>query len=84
MAEPSDLKTIMEALKNLQEAVQANAQMTEANAKAIAGLTADRTSTFGPKSGFGEHHNDRPPQFQKMDFPRHDGKTDPLIFINRW
>ena len=31
----------------------------------------------------GQHHMDRPPRFQKMDFPRFDGKSDPLIFINR-
>jgi hypothetical protein len=34
-------------------------------------------------SGTGEHHNDRPPRFQKMDFPKFDGKSDPLAFINR-
>jgi len=26
---------------------------------------------------------DRPPKFQKWDFPRFDGKTDPLLFINK-
>jgi hypothetical protein len=31
----------------------------------------------------GPHHTDRPPRFQKMDFPRFDGKSNPLIFINR-
>jgi hypothetical protein len=31
----------------------------------------------------GQHHTDRPPWFQKLDFPRYDGKSDPLIFINR-
>ena len=31
----------------------------------------------------GDHRIDRPPRFQKMDFPRYDGKSDPLIFINR-
>jgi hypothetical protein len=31
----------------------------------------------------GEHFQDRPPRFQKMDFPRFDGKSDPLVFINR-
>lgn len=34
-------------------------------------------------SGFGEHHGDRPPRLQKMDFPKFDGKSDPLAFINR-
>jgi hypothetical protein len=31
----------------------------------------------------GQHHTDRPPRFQKMDFSCFDGKSDPLIFINR-
>jgi hypothetical protein len=31
----------------------------------------------------GQHHHDRPPRFQKLDFPRYDGKSDPLIFSNR-
>ena len=26
---------------------------------------------------------DRPPRFQKLDFPRYDGKSDPLLFVNR-
>jgi hypothetical protein len=39
------------------------------------------SSPRGPHGG--EHHNDRPPRFQKMDFPKFDGKSDPLAFINR-
>jgi hypothetical protein len=31
----------------------------------------------------GPHDLDRPPRFQKLDFPRYDGKTDPLLFINK-
>jgi hypothetical protein len=33
--------------------------------------------------GYGDHHGDRPPRFQKLDFPKFDGKSDPLAFINR-
>jgi hypothetical protein len=29
------------------------------------------------------HDLDRPPRFQKLDFPRYDDKTDPLLFINK-
>jgi hypothetical protein len=29
------------------------------------------------------NRNKLPPRFQKMDFPRYDGKSDPLIFVNR-
>jgi hypothetical protein len=76
MGDSNDFKAFAEALKSLQASVAANAQ-------AIASLTADRTSASGHKIGYGEHHGDRPPRFQKLDFPRYDGKTDPLIFINR-
>ena len=59
----------------------------EANAQAIQRLDATRPSSGGSSSsahsGSGEHHQDRPPRFQKLDFPRYDGKSDPLIFINR-
>jgi hypothetical protein len=41
------------------------------------------TSSSGTsRASDGQHHNDRPPRFQKLDFPRYDGKSDPLIFIN--
>jgi hypothetical protein len=77
-----DIRTTLEKItaniQSLQTAVAANAA-------AIQTLTTDRTlsSSNGPRPGTGEHHNDRPLQFQKMDFPRYDGKSDPLSFINR-
>jgi hypothetical protein len=74
-----DLKTTIE---NLAKAVQALQAATEANAKAIQALSTDRSSSAGHRQPTGEHHNERPPRFQKMDFPRYDGKSDPLIFIN--
>ena len=61
MGDAADLKSLAEALKTLQESIAANAQ-------AIAALTSDRTSSSGTKPGSGEHHNDWPPKFQKMDF----------------
>ena len=39
------------------------------------------SESSGPTTG--EYHNDRPPRFQKMDFPKFNGKSDPLAFINR-
>jgi hypothetical protein len=75
-----DLKSTVEKLAAAVQTLQAT---VEANAKAIQTLSSDRTSTSGGKSATGEHHMDRPPKFQKMDFPRYDGKSDPLIFINR-
>jgi hypothetical protein len=45
---------------------------------------APPTSTSGFRNTHsGEHHSVRPPRFQKMDFPKFDGKFDPLTFINR-
>jgi hypothetical protein len=41
------------------------------------------SGSSGPGGGSGEHHSDRPPRFQKLDFPKFDGKSDPLEFINR-
>ena len=75
-----DLKTTVESLVASVKALQATA---EANTKAIADLAADRLAGSNSKQPFGEHHNDRPPRFQKMDFPRYDGKSDPLIFLNK-
>jgi hypothetical protein len=81
MGDHGDLKatldTLAEALKTLQASVEANSQ-------AIQRLSADASaSSFGTKGSMGEHHQDQPPRFQKLDFPRYDGKSDPLIFINR-
>jgi len=72
----NDLKATVDSLTNAMKTLHATIE-------AIASLTSDRTSSSSSKPGSGEHHNDRPPKFQKMDFPRYDGKTDPLIFINR-
>jgi hypothetical protein len=73
----STLETLMANMQTLQSAVQANAAAIQA--------LADRSSSSsnGPRPNTGEHHTDRPTRFQKMDFPRYDGKSDPLIFINR-
>jgi hypothetical protein len=34
-------------------------------------------------SRFTELQGERPPRFQKLDFPKFDGKSDPLAFLNR-
>jgi hypothetical protein len=74
-----DLKTTVE---NLAKAVQTLLAIAEANAKAIQALTTEPSSSAGHRQPPGEHHNDYPSRFQKMDFSRYDGKSDPLIFIN--
>jgi hypothetical protein len=43
---------------------------------------ASSSGSLGSTSGAGAH-TDRPSRFQKMDFLKFDGKTDPLIFVNR-
>jgi len=80
MGDNGDLKATLDTLTAAVKTLQAS---VEANSKAIQYLSTERSSSSGTKPGFGEHHNDRPPKFQKMDFPRYDGKSDPLIFINR-
>jgi hypothetical protein len=46
----------------------------------------DRSSfseTGGGGRTDGQRDLDRPPKFQKLDFPRFDGKSDPMLFINK-
>ncbi|XP_066390972.1 uncharacterized protein [Miscanthus floridulus] len=72
----STVESLAKAVQNLQATV-------EANATAITALSTDRSSSSGSKHAEGVPPVDRPPKFQKMDFPRYDGKSDPLIFLNR-
>jgi hypothetical protein len=74
----STLETLMANMQTLQSAVQANAAAIQALAD------HSSSSSNGPRSNTDEHHHtNRPPRLQKMDFPHYDGKSDPLIFINR-
>ena len=76
-----DLKASLEALATSVALMQ---KSIEANAKAIVDLSIAGSSTSGarPRSG-GEHHQDRPPKHWRPEFPHYDGKSDPLIFLNR-
>jgi FtsZ-binding cell division protein ZapB len=52
----------------------------------VESLKKDKASSASPSSSDGnddQHHLDRPPRFQKIDFPRFDGKSDPMLFVNR-
>jgi hypothetical protein len=76
MSEPTtaDLAKMIESLTT----TVTNLQTT------VAALQKEKSSSSDTGGGNdGRHFNDRPPRFQKMDFPRYDGKSDPLIFINR-
>ncbi|XP_037410060.1 uncharacterized protein LOC119272760 [Triticum dicoccoides] len=77
MAEPTtaDLATMIEALTATVASLQTS----------VAALQKDKSTSSSSAAGAhdGQHHNDRPPRFQKMDFPKFDGKSDPLAFLNR-
>jgi hypothetical protein len=75
-----DLKASIKALTKNVAAMQ---KFIEANAKAIADLSLYSSSSAGTRWGFGEHHQDRPPKHWRPEFPHYDGKSDPLIFINK-
>lgn len=77
-----DLKASIEALTKNMELMQ---KQIEANAKAIHDLSLANSSSSasGGRPGSGEHHQDRPPKHWRSEFPRYDGKSDPLIFINK-
>lgn len=51
--------------------------------KLKASVTTLQQASSSTTKSISEHHNNRPPRFQKMDFPKYDGKSDPLAFINR-
>lgn len=86
-SDQDDLKSLIFSLsknvKNLQVMVEGNAQLAiQCQEKQ---LPASSLMSFGgaPKQT-DECANNRPPRFQKMDFPKYDGKSDPLLaFINR-
>jgi hypothetical protein len=50
-------------------------------------MKKDKMSSLGaqvPGGGLDEQHNiNRPPRFQKMDFPHFDDRSDLLFFVNR-
>jgi hypothetical protein len=74
MAEPSnaDLAKLIETLTGNISTLQAD----------VESLKTDKDKSSSSNND-GQHHTDRPPKFQKLDFPKYDGKSDPLIFINR-
>jgi hypothetical protein len=81
MGDNGDLKPTLEAIAKALTALQASSEATTA---ALQALVSERSSSSsGSKTMIGDHHNDRPPKHWRPEFPRYDGKTDPLIFINR-
>jgi hypothetical protein len=79
MVEPTiaDLAKLIEGLTGQITTMQADIHTMKAEK---AQSSSDSSRGGGPD---GQHHTDRPPRFQKLDFPRYDGKSDPLVFTNR-
>jgi hypothetical protein len=91
MAEPSmsELAALIHTLTTKVDNIQAEVANVK---KMVAGIQtkvdglqpgASSSGPSGATPGSGEHYSDRPPRFQKMDFLKFDGKSDPLAFINR-
>jgi hypothetical protein len=78
MGDPT-IADVMEMLKSItteMKTMKADmAAMQEKSASSRSGDVGGRLE--GPRD------LDRPPRFQKLDFPRYDGKTDPMLFINK-
>jgi hypothetical protein len=77
MADPT-LADVVSMLRAL------NANLMAVKAELV-GLT-DKSALTSDKGGgrpVGHRDLDRPPRFHKLDFPRYDGKSDPLLFVNK-
>ena len=69
----------MEALQSLtMKMTTMEAEMASMKEKSSSSAAAD-----GGVRREGPRDLDRPPKFQKLDFPRYDGKADPMLFINK-
>jgi hypothetical protein len=71
-----DLATIIEKLVGTMSVLQNDVESLKKD-------KAPSSSPSGSGGHDGQHHIDRPPRFQKIDFPRFDGKSDPMLFVNR-
>jgi hypothetical protein len=78
MGDPT-ITDVMEMLKSLATEMKTmKADMTAMQEKSASSSDRDVGGCLeGPRD------LDRPPRFQKLDFPRYDGKTDPMLFINK-
>jgi hypothetical protein len=80
MAKPTmaNLAKLIQTLTASISALQGQVATLQQERPAVACFSGSRGS------GNGEQHGDRPPCFQKLDFPKFNGKSDPLAFINRY
>ncbi|XP_066311855.1 uncharacterized protein [Miscanthus floridulus] len=78
MGDQLTLADLMEKLNTLTTDMAAmKVKMEGIQDRAYSSKTSGGGRTEGPRD------LDRPPKFQKLDFPRYDGKSDPMIFINK-
>jgi hypothetical protein len=84
MAEPSTAE-LAKMIQALTTTVNTSTASINSMQQQIQALQQHQTSTsLGFRSsGHGDPPGERPPRFQKMDFPKFDGKSDPLTFINK-
>jgi hypothetical protein len=76
--------SVYPAMANEEPSLADVVRMLQTLSADVVGLKAKAASSSEADSRpDGQHHTDRPPRFQKLDFPRYDGKTDPLLFIIR-
>jgi hypothetical protein len=71
---------VLAALQDLNTKMVAIDKKTEANTLAIGHLEKSPHDNKPVSSG---SNIDRPPRFQKLDFPKYDSKGEPLPFLNR-
>jgi hypothetical protein len=72
----------MEMLKSITEMKTMKADMEAMKEKSASSVDSDAGGRpEGPRDL--DRPPAPPPRFQKLDFPRYDSKTDPMLFINK-
>jgi hypothetical protein len=73
-----------QAISNLTKMIKdLSADMATLKADKAAMKDKPASTSVGAGNTDGSHHNDHPLKFNKMDFPRFDGMSDPMLFINK-
>ncbi|WVZ59356.1 hypothetical protein U9M48_009508, partial [Paspalum notatum var. saurae] len=75
-----DQPTLSDVMKKLTDLTS---EMTAMKAEMAHMKERSDSSSSGGGRGDGSREPDRPPRFQKLDFPRFDGKSDPMLFLNK-
>jgi hypothetical protein len=78
MAEPT-IKDVMEALQS----ITTEMSTLKVEMAAMKEKSSPSSANSGGARQEGPHDLKRPPKFQKLDFPRYDDKSDPMLFINK-